>query len=619
MRQRRYHSARGDATGSSFPRAHRSSLEQRGGLARVLVCDGEQRSALAVVRSLGRAGHAVYVCSHQATALALGSRFARGTARVPDALDAADRFVAAVGALVRRWGIEYVIPVTDQSCVPLLQGIDALQGARIPGPDAAMYARAADKSLVLKEAAAVGIATPRQVLVARGGEAAEVAASGLRFPVVVKTTVSVRGGARHPARYAEDAARLALALKRTSADAYPVLVQERIVGPGTGIFLLEWDGETLATFAHRRIRESPPSGGASVCCESVAADPKLVEVSRALLRRFGWRGVAMVEFKIDAATGTPYLMEVNGRFWGSLQLAIDAGVDFPALLLSAAAGAPKRVSGYRAGARLRWWWGDVDHLITVFRAGPGALHMPPGSPGRWSVLRDVLTWRRGQRWDELRLDDPWPFVRATLAWATARIGGRVKRVRAWLHRAARAAYRLPERALHPWRRRSALRRLAAAGGPRSVLFVCYGNICRSAYAAAVASQRLSAEVEVKSAGFFGPDRPSPGEAIAVAAERRVDLAGHRSRLVTSELLESADVVVVMEQRQRRRLLVANPAIASRVYLLGDLDPHRTSRRDVLDPYGEPLTAFRSCFDRIERCVAALAALPAAAPSAMRAD
>ena len=67
----------------------------------------------------------------------------------------------------------------------------------------------------------------------------------------------------------------------------------------------------------------------SVYRESVAADPDLVRRSRALLDAFGWCGVAMVEYKLDERTGTPYLMEVNGRFWGSLQLAIDAGVDFP--------------------------------------------------------------------------------------------------------------------------------------------------------------------------------------------------------------------------------------------------------------------------------------------------
>lgn len=76
--------------------------------------------------------------------------------------------------------------------------------------------------------------------------------------------------------------------------------------------------------------------------ESVVADPALVERSRRLLARLNWQGVAMVEYKIDASTGMPYLMEINGRFWGSLQLAIDAGVDFPRLLLEVATGGGPR-------------------------------------------------------------------------------------------------------------------------------------------------------------------------------------------------------------------------------------------------------------------------------------
>ena len=84
----------------------------------------------------------------------------------------------------------------------------------------------------------------------------------------------------------------------------------------------------IAWFAHRRIREKPPSGGVSVLCESVAVDPMLKEYAERLLRAAEYRGVAMVEFRIGT-DGRPYLMEVNARFWGSLQLAIDCGVDFP--------------------------------------------------------------------------------------------------------------------------------------------------------------------------------------------------------------------------------------------------------------------------------------------------
>lgn len=126
----------------------------------------------------------------------------------------------------------------------------------------------------------------------------------------------------------------------------------------------------------------------------------------------------MVEYKVDERTGTPYLMEVNGRFWGSLQLAVDAGVDFPVLLLSAATGEPAEpVNAYTAGVRSRWWWGDVDHLIARLRRSRAELSLPPEAPGRWRALRDFFTIHFGRDREEiLRLDDPRPFFRESVQW-----------------------------------------------------------------------------------------------------------------------------------------------------------------------------------------------------------
>src|SRR5262245_44017356 len=86
----------------------------------VLVTDGEQRSALAVVRSLGKVGHAVYVGSDRRASLAGASRYTRGTAMVPNALGSAGEYADAVQALVKRWGINVLLPVTDASVLALL-------------------------------------------------------------------------------------------------------------------------------------------------------------------------------------------------------------------------------------------------------------------------------------------------------------------------------------------------------------------------------------------------------------------------------------------------------------------------------------------------------------------
>ena len=84
----------------------------------------------------------------------------------------------------------------------------------------------------------------------------------------------------------------------------------------------------------------------------------------------------MVEFLV-ADDGTPYLMEVNTRFWGSLQLAIDAGVDFPYLLYRVFTGeeVPAEL-GYREGVRLRWLLGDLDRLYLVLRNRGGRYTLP---------------------------------------------------------------------------------------------------------------------------------------------------------------------------------------------------------------------------------------------------
>jgi predicted ATP-grasp superfamily ATP-dependent carboligase len=199
--------------------------------------------------------------------------------------------------------------------------------------------------------------------------------------------------------------------------AFPLLIQRRIVGPGVGVFLLVWEGETHAVFCHRRIREKPPSGGVSVYRESIAPNAVLVERSRALLDCFNWRGVAMVEYKVDAATKQPFVMEVNGRFWGSLQLAIDAGVNFPALLISAARHEHvERTVPYAVGVRSRWWWGDVDHLIARFRS-KGDDSLDGQLPSRWRALVEFFTWHSGFEREEIfRASDPRPFLRETRRW-----------------------------------------------------------------------------------------------------------------------------------------------------------------------------------------------------------
>lgn len=393
----------------------------------LLVTDGEQRSALAVVRSLGRAGHRVLVCSVRGHSLAGVSRYAAGESAVSDPLVQPARFTDQVSALVERESIALVLPMTEASVLALLAAPERLAPARVPFPSLDAFLRVSDKAYVTWVAPDVGIRVPAQRVLTTPADRDALLASPSDFPVVLKPARSVSengDGARSKlgVLHAAGPADLARQLRALPPTAYPLLVQQRVMGPGIGIFLLMWEGRQYAAFAHRRIREKPPAGGVSVYRESIAADPGLVARSRSLLERCGWDGIAMIEYKVDAATGEPYLMEINGRFWGSLQLAIDAGVDFPALLVALALGErPAPVTSYRIGIRSRWWWGDVDSLLLRLRRSASELALPPGSPGRARYLLDFLKlWRPGDRSEILRVDDPKPFFHETHEWLHGR-------------------------------------------------------------------------------------------------------------------------------------------------------------------------------------------------------
>ena len=107
-------------------------------------------------------------------------------------------------------------------------------------------------------------------------------------------------------------------------------VQEYCPGYGIGHFIFMYDGKPMLIFQHKRIHEWPPEGGISSCCQSISLNEheKLIQKSIRLLRKINWVGVAMVEYRYDPKTDTEYLMEINGRFWGSLPLAHQCKAEF---------------------------------------------------------------------------------------------------------------------------------------------------------------------------------------------------------------------------------------------------------------------------------------------------
>lgn len=390
-------------------------------MARILVTDGEQRAALAAVRSLGRSGHDVFVCAAERYSIAGGSRYATAEKASPSPLVRPGAFARWVSEFVRAERIDVVLPISEAALTSLLPVRRTIGGAVIPFPDEDTVRRICDKAAVLDVAARIGIAVPRETRLDRPPIAGLDGIGDIGFPLVIKPTRSVvgtgAGALKFTAVHARDEAALALALAAFPRESYPLLIQQRVVGPGIGVFILLVDGEVVAAFGHRRIREKPPAGGVSVYRASVTVPPDLLHQSVALLRELEWEGVAMVEYKQDVHTGRHYLMEVNGRLWGSLQLAIDAGVDFPALLVAAALGeSVVPVRNYGA-VRTRWLMGDIDHLLARLRHDAVELDLPPDAAGRARCVIDFLAaFKPGIRNEVFRWSDPVPAFREIIGW-----------------------------------------------------------------------------------------------------------------------------------------------------------------------------------------------------------
>ena len=183
---------------------------------------------------------------------------------------------------------------------------------------------------------------------------------------------------------------------------------------------------------------------------------------------------------------------------------------------------------------------------------------------------------------------------------------------------------LANRVQHPFRRWSLRRRLAGLPPVKHVLILCLGNVCRSPYGAArlvrgaggsPGDQRGAcggsepgreeaggAPLEVRSAGLMGFGNPAPDTARHVAAMRGLNLEDHASQLLTQEMVQWADLIVVMDLHQGRRLEREYGASARRIVMLGDLDPGLPDRRDIPDPLDRSESFFNRTYERMDRCL-----------------
>ena len=560
---------------------------------RVLVLDGNCSAALGVVQSLGRAGYRITLAAPSCDHVAFRSRFVAEALRYPDPM--VDRRGFQKWAQTQS-GYDLVIPTAERTLIPLdeIRDHDALRG-RVALPPPKAVAIGFDKEQVRALAEQLDIACPPNLILSQAEQldAPELDQWLERGAVVLK---SVRSKVWSEGAGRDLAVRMvttrdllrshALALLQNGA----VQAQAWVPGHGVGICLLMDRGRTVLSFAHERIHELPLTGGGSSYRRSIDVPGALLAQSERLLRALDWHGVAMVEFRLDPRSGRSFMMELNGRFWGSLSLALFAGVDFPlalARLLLDGQHLPqpriRKVYARQFARDLDW----LKEMASVRLADLRGRRLPDRERRliiERSVTTSLLEWGRPllglETWDGAALDDPWPTAQEIADVMGRRARGLLRRGKR--HFAGRRALRTWERPLPAIAR---------------VLVLCSGNICRSAYAAArLRSALAESGIEVRSGALVGPSgRPSPELFQSIARARGVDLSLHRSHAISDADLAWADLVLIMDDGHDAQL-TGSRAAAGKVRWLGAVDGDSPS---IADPISMATPGIEAVLDRLD--------------------
>jgi predicted ATP-grasp superfamily ATP-dependent carboligase len=334
----------------------------------VVVTGGEKLGVLAGVRALAAAGFETWTTVSERGSYTERSRTTAGTVEVPDAAVDPGGFVTAVAQAAARLAAT-VLPGTDKDLIAFAEHADLAPKELVVGaPPRATVKRATDKSELVAFASSAGLQMPQTI--AFESEDSRVVTAELGFPLVIKPLTSESrcgdGSLQHSTgRLARDEAGLSVALARLPGDRW--LAQPYLDGSLYAVCGLAWRGQVVCSEHQIAARIWPRTGGNSAYATTIPRDDELDEGVRRLVEIIGWEGIFQVQF-IRRGTES-YLIDFNPRMYGSLALAVAAGLNLPALWVELLHGGNPHSGDYRVGVRYREEENDVRALTWLLAHG----------------------------------------------------------------------------------------------------------------------------------------------------------------------------------------------------------------------------------------------------------
>jgi predicted ATP-grasp superfamily ATP-dependent carboligase len=367
---------------------------------KILVLDAQMRNSLAIIRSLGKKGLEVDAGEETKFATGFFSKYCNNHIVYPSPTKSPEEFITYMLNLVKSNHYDVIFPVIDATTIPIVKHkTEFSKHTIVPFADHQTLTKASDKAQTLKIAMENGIPCPKTYFIDYYDDLEKIK-DDVEYPVVVKPN---RGFGTRGVFLCTSTDELFERGKYVLNEYGSFLVQEYIPkGDEIGVYaLFDFDSKPAALSVQRRIRSYPISGGPSTLRETIR-DEKIVDLAFRLLKAMKWFGVAMVEFRVDPRDSVPKLMEINPRFWGSLQLSILSGVDFPYLLYKLVTdGHIEPDMDYKTGVKCRWLLpGDMLWLFSA--------------PNKLRNVKEFIKFNTN--YDILSWDDPGPtfgFMMAT--------------------------------------------------------------------------------------------------------------------------------------------------------------------------------------------------------------
>ena len=287
----------------------------------VLVLSANFKKAYPIIASLNKAGLRVIGGFYRLPHPNMASRHLSKLYTLTNPYKNEKLYIRNVIEIIKKSKPKIIIPVGFIDNITLAKYRDLLEPlVLLPIPNYEIIKRVSDKTYLIKIAKEVGLKYPKTIIV---NDKTDIEKLPIKYPVVIKGF----SDASHP-EFAISPHKAKNILSKRGRS----LIQEFILGTGHGYFALATRGEVLVEFMHIRLIEKTPLGGPSIAACSYI-DKKLAVLGRKLINYLKWTGIIMIEFRKDLETGEYYLLEINPKFWGSLELACKCGVDFPRYLV----------------------------------------------------------------------------------------------------------------------------------------------------------------------------------------------------------------------------------------------------------------------------------------------